>query len=71
MTRRGVVTIGIVLVGLVLMVGAYFFGAAPWCASGIECSNPRLEWSPAIFILGVIVAFSSAIYYAVAKEKQE
>ncbi len=71
MTRRGAVTIGMILLGLVLMVAAYFFGAAPWCASGIECSNPRLEWSPAVFVLGMILAFSSAIYYAVAKEKQE
>lgn len=67
MTRRTLVTVGMIVVGLGLMVFAYFVGAAPWCSSGVECSNPRLPWSPAIFVLGVMVAFSSAIYYNVAK----
>ena len=71
MTRRGIVAIGMIVVGLALMVLAYFAGAAPWCATGVECSNPRLEWSPAIFVAGVILAFSSAIYYAVAKDRKE
>ena len=71
MSRRGFVTILIIAVGVSMMILAYFFGAAPWCADAVECSNPRLEWSPAIFVLGVIVAFSSAIYYEVAKDKKE
>jgi drug/metabolite transporter (DMT)-like permease len=71
MTRRGVITIGILVVGLALMAAAYLFGAAPWCADAVECSNPRIEWSPAIFVLGVVLAFSSAIYYEVAKDKKE
>jgi hypothetical protein len=53
------------------MILAYFIGGAPWCADAVECSNPRIEWSPAIFVLGVVVAFSSAIYYEVAKDKKE
>lgn len=71
MTRRGVITLAMILVGLVLMVVAYFFGAAPWCVDEVACSNPRIPWSPAIFVLGVIIAFSSAIYYEVAKDKEE
>lgn len=71
MTRRGLITIGMILAGLILMVGSYFYGAAPWCADAVECSNPRLPWSPAIFVLGVILAFTSAIYYDVAKDKKE
>ena len=50
---------------------AYFFAAAPWCADELRCSSPRTEWSPAIFVLGVVIAFSSAIYYEVAKDKRE
>ncbi|GEM_PF-4128554 len=69
MTKRGVVTIGMILVGAVLMVWSYFVGAAPWCATGVECSNPRVEWAPALFVLGVVVAFSSALYYSIAKDK--
>lgn len=71
MTRRGLITGGMIIFGLALMVFAYFYGAAPWCVDSVECSNPRLEWSPAIFIVGVIIAFSSAIYYDVAKDKRE
>ena len=71
MTRRGVITISMIILGLVLTVVAYLFGAAPWCVDGVECSNPRLEWSPAILVLGVILAFSSAIYYAVARDPEE
>jgi len=70
-TRRGLMTIGMIVTGFVLMLVAYLFGAAPWCVDGVECSNPRLEWSPTIFVLGVILAFSSAIYYEVAKDKTE
>jgi drug/metabolite transporter (DMT)-like permease len=58
-----------ILAGVVLMVWAYFFGAAPWCASGVECSNPRVEWAPALFVLGVIVAFSAALYYSMARDR--
>ena len=71
MTRRGIVTTSMIVVGVALMVLSYFGGAAPWCATGVECSNPRLEWSPAIFVAGVILAFSSAIYYEVAKDRKE
>ena len=71
MTRRGIVTLSMIAAGGVLMVVSYFFLAAPWCANSVECSNPRLEWSPAIFVLGVILAFSSAVYYEVAKDKEE
>jgi hypothetical protein len=71
MTRRGAVAISMIALGVVLMVASYFFLAAPWCANAVECSNPRLEWSPAIFVLGVILAFSSAVYYEVAKDKEE
>lgn len=71
MSRRSVITTLMIVVGLLLMVLAYFFGAAPWCADAVECSNPRIEWSPAIFVLGVVIAFSSAIYYEVAKDKKK
>jgi hypothetical protein len=70
MTRRGIIAVGMIVVGLALMIYAYFAGAAPWCASGVECSNPRMEWSPAIFVGGVIIAFSSAIYYSVSKDRR-
>lgn len=71
MTRRGLITTAMILIGLGLMAFAYFFGAAPWCVESVECSNPRIEWSPLIFVVGVITAFSSAVYYEVAKGDEE
>jgi hypothetical protein len=56
-----------IVAGFTLMVLSYFAGAAPWCNTAVECSNPRLEWSPAIFVLGVVVSFSSALYYSISK----
>ena len=67
MTKRGIVTAGMIVTGLTLMILAYFAGAAPWCNTAVECSNPRLEWSSAIFVVGVIVSFSSALYYSMSK----
>ena len=71
MSRRRIVTMTMIVIGIALMVWAYFFAATPWCADALRCSSPRVEWSPAVFVLGVIIAFSSAIYYEVAKDKQE
>jgi len=71
MSRRGIISVGMIVAGLGLMVYAYFAGAAPWCATGVACSNPRLEWSPAIFVLGVLLAFSSALYYEVSNGPKE
>jgi hypothetical protein len=69
MTRRGLVTIIMILIGVGLMLWSYVFAAAPWCADELRCSSPRVEWSPAVFVLGIVVAFSSAIYYEVAKDR--
>ncbi len=68
MTKRGAVTVGMIVVGIALMVWAYFWGAAPWCAVGVDCSNPRVEWAPGLFVLGVVIAFSSALYYSIARD---
>jgi len=70
-TKRGIVTAGMIVTGLTLMVLAYFAGAAPWCNTAVECSNPRLEWSSAIFVVGVIVSFSSALYYSMSKSDKK
>ncbi len=71
MTRRGIVSLAMIVIGLALMAYSYLFGAAPWCNDAVACADPRLEWSPLIFVIGVILAFSSAVYYEVAKGKDE
>jgi drug/metabolite transporter (DMT)-like permease len=67
MTRRGMISIAMIVIGLILMGLSYFGGAAPWCADGVACSNPEIEWSPALFVFGVMLAISSALYYEIAK----
>lgn len=62
---RRLLTLVFLLGGLGLMITTYFFGAAPWCAVKTECSNPRVEWSSVAFVVGILLAFSSAIVYEV------
>ena len=68
MTRRAMISIAMIVVGLTLMGISYFGGAAPWCADAVACSNPAVEWSPALFVIGVMLAISSALYYEIAKD---
>jgi len=68
---RRVLTFTFLLGGLGLMVATYFFGAAPWCAEKVECSNPRLEWSSVLFVLGILLAFASAIVYSVMEGRSD
>lgn len=59
---RRTVTIAMVVIGVALMVVGYF-SSAPWGASSIGNSNPTFSFAPALFVLGVIVVFSSAVVY--------
>jgi hypothetical protein len=61
--RRALISWGAVILGLVLMAVSYFFLAAPWGASGVRNSNPRLQFAPAIFVVGVMLVFGSALLY--------
>ncbi len=68
---RRVLTYTFLLGGLGLMVATYFFGAAPWCAEEVACSNPRLEWSSVLFVFGILLAFGSAIVYEVMTDPSD
>ena len=59
---RKTITLAMIIVGVGLMLAGYFL-AAPWGADSVANSNPRLPFSPAIFVLGVITVFSSALVY--------
>ncbi len=69
MIRRIGTTLFIV-VGLALMAVTYFLWATPVCNDSIECSNPNVQFSAAIFVLGVILVFSSAVFYVVYKGEE-
>lgn len=72
MTPRAVIALLMLLVGLVVAVVSYLFLAAPLGppASPVY-SNPRLPGAPAIFILGVMLVFLSAVVYELIPEKQQ
>jgi hypothetical protein len=64
---RRIVTILMILVGLALMAVSYFRWAAPWCATSVGCSDPRLPWAASLVVLGILIAISASIFYAVYK----
>ncbi len=51
-----------ILIGVAFMIIGYF-GSAPWGASGVGNSNPRFSFAPAVFVAGVVIAFSAALVY--------
>ena len=51
------------LVGLALAVAGFFLAAPIGANSGPTFSNPRLEFAPGIFIVGVVLMFASAVVY--------
>ena len=57
------VTIGMIVVGLALMVISYFGLSAPWGANRVANSQPRMEFAPLIFVVGVMLAFGAALFY--------
>ena len=69
--RRRTITLTFLIVGVVLVVVSYFFLTAPFGSDGVDNSNPRLQFAPAILVGGVILAFSSAIVYELLPERSE
>jgi hypothetical protein len=59
-----------VVAGLALMSVAYFFLAAPWGTAGVRNSNPRVQFSPAIFVVGVMLVFGAALLYELWPERR-
>jgi len=59
--RRTITTVTIVI-GVALMLLGYFL-AAPWGADTVANSDPRMPFAPAIFVLGVVTVFASALVY--------
>ncbi len=70
MRRR--VTLLMVFVGFLFQFLAYLFMTSPiGPVTGPEVSNPRLEFSPVIFIFGVMLVFVAAIVYEVMPEMSD
>ncbi len=67
MNTRTIVTSLLILVGVGLMVVSYAFLATPACNTSVACSNPVVPFSAGIFVLGILIAFSSGVFYSVYK----
>ena len=66
---RNVLTAGCVVVGFVLMIVGYT-ASAPWGTESVVNSDPRFIFAPALFVLGVIFVFSSALVYELLPDKR-
>ncbi len=60
---RRTATLAVLIAGVALAVVSYFFLTAGWGTSGEEFSNPRLQFAPLIFIIGLLAIFGSAVVY--------
>jgi len=71
MQARTLVTLITMIVGLTLAVVSYFWLATPLGQPTSEWfSNPRLDYAAALFVLGVVLTFSSAIVYELFPSKE-
>ncbi|MCH7667714.1 MAG: hypothetical protein IIC71_00720 [Acidobacteria bacterium] len=70
MTKRSIITGAIILVGAGLMVVSYFFWGAPACTTSVACSDPKVPFAAGFFVLGIVIAFSSGIFYSVYKGRE-
>jgi ABC-type microcin C transport system permease subunit YejB len=56
--------------GIIMMLIGYLF-SAPWGVEAVRNSNPRFDFAPTVFVLGVVMAFSSALVYELLPDKRK
>ena len=67
---RKTITLVMIVGGFVLMLLGYL-ASAPWGADSVANSDPSFSFAPAIFVLGVILALSSALVYELIADRHE
>lgn len=67
MRRR--LTTGMLIGGVVLMVVGYL-SSAPWGADSVTNSDPRFDFAPAVFVLGVVLAIGAALVYELLPDRR-
>lgn len=55
--------------GLVLATTGFLLAAPVGVPTSALFSNPQVEFAPAIFILGIVLAFSSAVLYELLPDR--
>ena len=66
--RKGL-TVGMIVTGIALMILSYFFLAAPWGVESVANSDPRMQFAPLVYVLGVMMALGSALVYTMLPDK--
>ncbi len=68
---RRALTVATLGLGVLMMIVGYFVLSAPWGASGVDNSNPRFQFAPLIVVVGIAVAFLSAVVYELLPGRRE
>ena len=66
---RRTITVSLVVVGLLLMLIGYL-AAAPWGASSVADSDPRMMGAPLLFFLGIVSVITAAVLYEVLPDRR-
>ncbi len=67
MRRRTLFAITLII-GLALAVAGFFLSAPIGPPDSPKYSNPELDFAPLVFLVGVILTFSSAVVYELASD---
>jgi hypothetical protein len=68
---RKAITLTILGLGIALATVSYVFLCAPFGADSVENSDPRMQFAPALVVLGVILAFGSAVVYELLPDRYD
>lgn len=69
MDRRTALFVSTLLVGLVLAVLGVALSAPIGPVESPVYSNPRVEFAPLMFVLGITLMFGSAVVYEIVPDK--
>ena len=67
---RRAVTILMIAGGVAAMAVSYFGLSAPWGASGVDNSDPRVQFAPLLFLAGIVSVFLAAVVYEVLPDRR-
>jgi hypothetical protein len=68
---RTLIAITMVIVGFALQAITYLFLAAPFGFGSVRYSDPRVPFSPMLFIAGVMLVFLAAVVYELLPDRAE
>ncbi|HET9443170.1 MAG TPA: hypothetical protein VFO65_07590 [Acidimicrobiales bacterium] len=67
---RRTLTILMIVGGVAAMVLSYFGLSAPWGASDVSNSDPRVPFAPVLFLVGIVSIFLAAVVYEVLPDRR-